>query len=107
MLANEVCDPRVSPGQYLFIWKKHDSEVLGAGLLPEARAVDYHDVLLANEFFDEDLVALGDIDPRVCVECSAGCYTTHTRGGFAPLLREIAARPELALHLEKMILRAL
>ncbi len=47
-LANEVCDPRVGACQRLFIRQEHDAEVLRAGLLAEAGAVDYHDVLLAD-----------------------------------------------------------
>ena len=47
-LANEVGDSGIGPGQRLFIRQEHDAEMLGAGLLAEAGAVDDHDVLLAD-----------------------------------------------------------
>src|SRR5579864_292984 len=105
-LANEVCDSRVGRAQRLLIGKKYDTEMLRTGLLPEAGAVDYHHVLLADEFLDEDLVALRDVDSRVGVESSARGYATHTRGGLAPFLREIAAGTKLAPYFDEMVLRA-
>ena len=106
MLANEVCDSGVSPAQGLLIWKKYDAEVLGPRLLPEAGAVDYHHVFLADEFLDEYLIAVGDVDSRVCIERSSRLYATYTRGGFAPFLGEIAAGTKLALYFGEMILGA-
>ena len=61
-LDNELRDPRVRLRQCLLIGQEHDAEVLRAGLLAEAGAVDDHDVLLANEFLHEDFVALRDVD---------------------------------------------
>src|SRR6478752_6458882 len=63
-------------------------------------------MFLADEFLDEYFVALRDVNSRVGVESSERGYTTHTRCGFAPFLREIAAGAQLALHFHKMILRA-
>ena len=48
MLANEVGDSRVGRRQCPLFRKKYNAEVLGAGLLAKAGAVNDHDVLLAD-----------------------------------------------------------
>ena len=75
------------------------------GLLPEPRSVDHHDVLLSNQFLHEDFVALGYVDPRIGVERSTRRDATNAGRSLAPLLREIAARSQFALHFDEMILR--
>src|ERR1700757_5533300 len=90
-LANELRDSRIRFRQGLLIGQEHDSEVLCAGLLAEAGAVDDHHMLLADEFLDEDFIALGDVDARVRVESATRCHATYPRSRRAPFLREIAA----------------
>src|SRR5580698_7991813 len=67
-LTNEVCDPGVGFGQRLLVRQEHDAEMLGARFLAEAGAVNNHDVLLADQFFHEDLVTLRDLDARESIE---------------------------------------
>jgi hypothetical protein len=86
-LADEIRNSGVGAGQRFFIGQEHDAEMLRAGLLAEAGSVDYHDVLLADEFFDEDFVALGDVDAREGVERAAWFDAAYARRGLAPLLR--------------------
>src|SRR5258708_224724 len=104
--ADELGDSGVGAGQRLFVRQKHDAEVLRAGLLAEAGAVDDHDVFLADEFLDENFIALWDVDAREGVERAARGDATHSRRGLAPLLSEISAGTQLPLHLDEMILRA-
>jgi hypothetical protein len=47
-LANEVCDSGIRARQRLFIRQEHNAEVLCAGLLAKTRAVDHHDMFLAD-----------------------------------------------------------
>src|ERR1700734_730923 len=94
-LLNELGNRSVSLCQRFFIRQKYDAEVLRAGFLSEAGAVHHHHMFLANEFLDEDFVALGDIAfwktyAREGVESAARRNATHARGRFAPLLRKIA-----------------
>src|ERR1700692_4442070 len=79
--------------------------MLRAGPLSETGAVDDHDVLLANEFFDEDFVALRDVDAREGVERAVRGDAAYARCRLAPLLRKITARAQLPLHFDEMILR--
>ena len=103
---NEIRNSGVGARERLFVRQEDDAEVLRAGLLAEAGAVNYHDVFLADEFFDEDFVALGDIDFGVGVKSPAGSDAAHARRRLAPFLREIAAGAQLALHFDQVILRA-
>ena len=102
--SNEVRNSRIRSCQRLLIRQEHDAEVLRAGLLPEARAVDDHHVLLTNEFLYESLIALRNVDAWECIERTSWRYTTHARRLLAPLLREIAAGTQLALYFYEMIL---
>src|SRR5580700_4490385 len=104
--ADEIGNARISLAQRRLIRQEHDAEMLRPWLLPKSRSVDDHDVLLANEFLHENLVALGDFDFGISVKSPARRDATHARRGLAPLLREIAARAQLALHFNEMILRA-
>ena len=61
--ANELGDCPIGFGQSLLIRQEHDAEVLGAGLLAEAGAVDDHDVLLADQFLHEDFITVRNLDP--------------------------------------------
>src|SRR5450432_1007658 len=63
-------------------------------------------MLLADQFFDENFVALRNLDPRIGVERSARSNATHARRGLAPFLSEIAAGAQLALHFDEVFLRA-
>ena len=47
-LKNEIGNPSISLSQSFLIRQKHNAEVLRAGLLAEAGAMDDHDVFLAN-----------------------------------------------------------
>ena len=105
-LTNEISDPRVGFRQSLLVRQKYDAEVLGARFLAEPGAVHDHDVLPADEFLDENLIALRNVDSGVSVERASGLNATHARGGFAPFLCEIAAGTKLALHFDEMILRS-
>src|SRR4029077_10020891 len=80
-LADEICDGGIGFRQRLFIRQEHDAEVLRAGLLAEAGAMDDHHVLLANQLFDEGLVALGD----------AAFWKTYAREGVEGAARRDAA----------------
>ena len=80
--------------------------MLRAGFLPEAGTVDHHDVFLANQLLDENFITFGNVDSGIRIECSARRNATDTRGRFAPLLGEIAPRPEFSLYFDEMILRA-
>src|SRR5580698_3110689 len=96
--ADELRNSRVGLCQRRFIWKEHDAEMLRAWFLAEAGTVHDHDMFLADEFFNEDLVAFGDIDFGVSVKSAARGNATHARCRFTPLLREIAAGAQFALH---------
>ena len=61
-LANKGGDSRICLGQRLLVWEEHNAEVLRAGLLTEAGPLDDHDMLLADQFLYERLVALRDVD---------------------------------------------
>src|SRR5271154_826444 len=63
-------------------------------------------MLLANQFGDEDVVALGNIALREGVESSSGRYAAYSRSLGAPLHRQIAAAPQLVFYFDQMILRA-
>ena len=52
------------------------------------------------------MVVLRDIDARVGVESSARRHTTYARGFGAPIHGQIAPAAQLALHFDKVILRA-
>src|SRR5258708_6880138 len=80
--------------------------MLRAGLLAEAGAVDDHDVFLADEFFDEDFVALRNVDAREGVERAPRGNAPYARRRLAPLLREIPTGSQFAPHFDEMILRA-
>ena len=89
--AQQVANCRIGAGQCFFVRQEHDAEMLGAGALTEAGAVYYHDVFLADQFGDEDVVPLGDVDRRIRVERSAGRDTAYagslrrtTSGEIAP-----------------------
>jgi hypothetical protein len=84
---DKLRNPGISLSQRFLIRQKHDAEVLRSRLLAEAGAVDDHDVLLADEFFDEDFVALRNVDARESIECAAGGDAANARRGFAPFLR--------------------
>src|SRR5690242_7762353 len=66
--SNEVRNSRIRLRQRLLIRQEHDAEVLRAGLLPEAGAVDDHHVLLTNEFLYESLIALRNVYAWECIE---------------------------------------
>src|SRR5258708_38270953 len=104
--ADELGDSGVGGGQRLFVRQTHDAEVLRAGLLAEAGAVEDHDVFLADEFLDENYIALWDVDAREGVERAARGDATHSRRGVAPLLSEISAGTQPPLHLDETILLA-
>ena len=72
--------------------------MLGAGLLTEAGAVHYQYMFLDEQFADEYVVALGDVETRVGVERATGGDATHARRGIAPLHREIAADAQFLPH---------
>src|SRR5258708_21613784 len=98
--SNKVRNSSISLSQSFLIRQEHDAKVLRAGLLAEAGAVDHHDVLLADEFFDEDFVGLRNLDFGVSIKSSARSDAAYARRGLAPLLREIAAGAQLALHFD-------
>src|SRR5580700_4249813 len=104
---NEVGDGGVGVAQRLLIRQKDDAEMPRAGFLSEAGAVDDHDVFLADEFFDENFIILLYVDARKGVEGATRSDATEARRGLAPVLREIAAEAQFALHFEEVILRAL
>src|SRR5689334_20295224 len=81
--------------------------MLRPGLLAEARTVHHHHVLLQDEFFHEDVVALGDIDARIGVERATGRNAAYTGSGIAPLHSKIAAGAQLLLDFDQMVLRPL
>src|SRR5712691_8678237 len=83
-LTNEVGNSRVGGSERLFLRQEYDAEVLRAGLLTEAGAVDDHHMLLADEFLDEYFVALGDVAfwktyARKSVERATRRDATHAR----------------------------
>ena len=80
--------------------------MLRTGLLPEAGAVHDHDVFLANQFLDENFVALRNVDTWESIKRAARRDAAYARRGLAPLLREIAAGAQFALHFDEVILRA-
>src|SRR5208337_2732155 len=102
---NELPNRSVSLTQSLLIRQEHNAEMLRPRLLTKSGSVHNHDMLLPNEFLDEDFVALRNLDARESIERSARRNTTHARCRLAPLLREIAARTQLTLHFHQMILR--
>src|ERR1700722_14009791 len=104
-LANKIRDPRIRAGEYFFIRQKDNAEVLRTSLLTEAGAMHDHDVLLANQFLDEDFVALRNVNAREGIERAARGDAAYARRRLTPLLREIAAGAQLALHFDEMILR--
>src|SRR5277367_2111457 len=63
-------------------------------------------MLLANEFFDEDFVALGDVDAGEGVEGAARGYAAYARRRLAPFLSQIAAGAQFALYFYEVVLRA-
>ena len=70
-LLDKRSDRGVGLPQGLFIRQKHDAEMLSSGLLAEAGSVDDHDMFLADEFLDENLVALWNVDSRIRIERAA------------------------------------
>src|ERR1700677_880899 len=80
--------------------------MLGAGLLSEAGTVDYHHVLLQNQFLDKHIVAFGNIDARIGVERASWRNTTHPRSRIAPLDGQIATAAQLLADFRQVILRA-
>src|SRR5579863_2890417 len=105
-LTNELRNPRIRSGQRFFVRQEHDAEVLCAWLLAEAGAVDYHDVLLADEFFDEEFVTFRGIDFGESIKSPAGRDAAQARRGLAPFLREVAAGAQFAAHFNEVVLRA-
>src|ERR1700677_5192172 len=62
-------------------------------------------MLLSNQFFDEDFIALRNIDAGKSVERAARSNATDARRRFAPLLRQVAPEAQLAPYFHKMVLR--
>src|SRR5580704_1904912 len=79
--------------------------MLGAGLLSEAGTVDYHHVLLQNQFLDKHIVALGNIDARIGVERASWRNTTHPRSRIAPLDGQIATAAQLLADFRRVTRR--
>src|SRR5208337_207868 len=102
---NELPNRSVSLTQSLLIRQEHNAEMLRPRLLTKSGSVHNHDMLLPNEFLDEDFVALRNLDTRESIKRPTRCNTTYARRRFAPLLCEIAARTKFALHFHQMILR--
>ena len=78
--------------------------MLRAWFLAEAGAVHDHDMFLADQFFHEDLIALGNVDARIGVERSARGNATDAGRRLAPFLGEIAARAQFPLNFDEMVL---
>src|SRR6266849_6178339 len=85
--AQEIANRRVGAGQRFFIRQEDDTEVLRSGTLAEAGAVDHHHMLLTDEFGDEDVVTLRDVEGGIRVERAARRHATNARGVAAPLHR--------------------
>ena len=100
-LLNELRDSRVRFRQRLFIWQKHNAEMLRPRFLPEARSVDDHDMLLPDEFLHKDFIALGNIDLRGTHKSAARRHATHARRRFTPVLREVAPGRNLRCTFDK------
>ena len=98
---NEFPDRGVGFGQRFLVRQKYDAEVLRAWFLAEAGAVHDHDMFLADQFFHEDLIALGNVDARIGVERSARGNATDAGRRLAPFLGEIAARAQFSLNFEE------
>lgn len=101
---NEFRNPPVRFRQRLLVWQEDDTEVLRARFLAEAGAVDDHNVLLADQFLYESLIALPNLDAGECVEGATRRNAAQVRCLLTPCLREIAAGSQLALYLGEMIL---
>ena len=103
--TSEFRNSRIRLRQGLLIREENDAEVLRAGFLTEAGAVDDHDVLLADEFLHKSLITVRDLNARKGIERAARSNTADAWRLLAPLLREIAAGTQLPFDLDEMILR--
>ena len=69
--------------------------------------MDDHHVLLQNQLFYEDVVAFGNVDARIRVECPARRHATDARSRVAPLHGKITTAAQLLADFNQMILRSL
>jgi hypothetical protein len=78
-LFQEIGDGAVGLGKDLFVREEDDSEMLRTWALSKSGSMNNQDMLLANEFGDEYIVAFRNIDTRISVESPRG-ETQLTRG---------------------------
>src|ERR1700728_2741848 len=105
-LRNELANRSISLSQSRLLGQEHNSNMPRVRFLPESRTMHHHHVLLPNQFLDEDFIALRNVDAREGVERATRRNTTHPRRRFAPFLRQVTTRAQLALHFRQMVLRS-
>lgn len=76
-LANKVSDLRVRLLQDIFLRQENDPEVLAAGPLPKARAVDHQDVFFKEKILHEYLIAFRNFDARKSIERAARGHSSY------------------------------
>src|SRR5882724_12013227 len=81
---NKFRDRLVSLAEDLFVWQENDADVVGSGLLAEAGTMHDQHMFLHQEFFDEDVIAFGDVQSRKSIERAARRNATHSWRGVAP-----------------------
>src|SRR5580658_38711 len=72
--------------------------------LAESGTVHHRHMLPANQFRDEDIVTLWNVDAGICIESSTWRHTTYARRLGTPLHGYIAAASQLALNFGQMTL---
>src|SRR2546423_2949772 len=103
---NKLRDRLVSLAEDLFIWQENDAGMVCPGLLAETGAMHYQHMFLYQEFFDENVVAFGDVQSRKSIERAARRNATHSWRGVAPLDGQIAAGAKFLARFDQMMLGA-
>src|SRR5208337_4212467 len=93
---NELPNRSVSLTQSLLIRQEHNAEMLRPRLLTKSGSVHNHDMLLPNEFLDEDFVALRNLDTRESIKRPT--RLTQLTRGVASHLFCVRSRRERSLR---------